>query len=117
MGSGEEDWQWGCQNGEGGPMRRNEQRRRRKETNNTRPGQGGWVDLACDGQATRALVVALGGTVTGGSAYVEVLSWLGLGFFWPTDRGRKTGACLTWIIQRPAGERQNQELPRWHEFD
>lgn len=42
----------------------------------------------------KGLVVALGGTVTGGSAYVEVLSWLGLGFFWPTDRGPQDWGLL-----------------------
>jgi hypothetical protein len=73
-------------------MNRSEEEKKQIIPDQTR--SGGWVDLACDGQATRALVVALGGTVTGGSAYVEVLSWLGLGFFWSTDRGRKTGACL-----------------------
>jgi hypothetical protein len=55
----------GCQNGEG-PMRRNEKRRREKQIVGTRLGTRGWVDLACDGQATRALVVALSGTVAGG---------------------------------------------------
>lgn len=64
MDSGE-GWQWGVKTGRG-PMRRNEKRRREKQIVGTRLGTRGWVDLACDEQATRALVVALSGTVAGG---------------------------------------------------
>jgi hypothetical protein len=45
-------------------MNRSEEEKKQIIPDQTR--SGGWVDLACDGQATRSLVVALSGTVAGG---------------------------------------------------
>jgi hypothetical protein len=52
MDSGE-GWQWGVKTGRG-PMRRNERgQEEKKQIICTRPGQGGWIDLACDGTSDK----------------------------------------------------------------
>jgi hypothetical protein len=84
-------------------MNRSEEEKKQIIPDQTR--SGGWVDLACDGQATRSLVVALSGTVAGGLRLLRSCpgrDWICSGGH---TGGRKTGSCLGWVIRRLAADR------------
>lgn len=108
MDSGE-GWQWGVKTGRG-PMRRNEKRAKR-ETNSRyqarhkgvgRSGVRWTSDKGPRGGAERD-------SSRGVPPYIEVLSWFGLGLFWPTNRGLLE---LAWVVQRLAGEAPNSGFLR-----